>query len=158
MAPNPTSLGSALGISYRAIQEPVDGLAALRAGGRLLGWRGDGASSVTTLPIGAGHLVVFAGLMDEVNETDEDIALILLSHAYSADGPPLLTTLAAPTIARAGGLVTWSARLPGRRLKRGTELELLAMDPNRLGTLASSWILTAGTAANQSAAAFGSGS
>jgi hypothetical protein len=142
VAPVATPAGAALEISYRTAV-PLQSLVGVLSGGQGLGWSGDGGSSVTTVRIGGGAVVVFGGPVDENQDITQDMASILLSHAYDIAGPLSWTTVATSTFSHAGGRVTWSVKLPASAATNPTPVEIFAMDPNVFGTLTASWTVPA---------------
>jgi len=143
-APIPTAMAAALGISYRRTDVPLDADAAILAGGRLLGWVGNGASSVTALSQGRGTVLIFGGQVLEFQDLSIDISLILISRAYASQGAPTWTTVSARRIDGADGHISWTAKLhEGRAGARGP-VAVLAMDPDRWGTLIRSWVVSPG--------------
>jgi hypothetical protein len=61
-------------------------------GGRLLGYTGDGAVSIATVPAGKGTFILFGGMVLGP-QTSYDIAQILTSGIYLARGQPAFVTL-----------------------------------------------------------------
>jgi len=147
LGPGQSPMGAALEINYRSTSSPVAAISSRLAGGQLLGWYGDGASSVTALPVGKGSIVIFGGQVLQAADSSVDIATILISRAYAATGPPVWITVPASRIARAQGLVRWS--IPLQNPRGPQRISLFAMDPNRLGTLKTSWVASVGQASPQ---------
>jgi len=138
VAPVATPAGAALEISYRNAVPPQS-LVGTASGGQGLGWSGDGGSSVTTVGVGAGAVVVFGGPVDENQDITQDMAAILLSHAYDISGPLSYTTVSTSRFAAGGGRYSWSVKLPASAATSPHPIEIFAMDPNVFGTLTASW-------------------
>jgi hypothetical protein len=143
VAPLATAAGAALEISYRTAVPPQS-LIGVVSGGRNLGWSGSGgSSSVTTVAVGAGAVVVFGGPVNENQDITQDMASILLSHAYDISGPLSWTTVPTSRFAAAKGSLPWSVKLPASAATSPTPVEVFAMDPNVFGTLTASWTVPA---------------
>jgi hypothetical protein len=82
----PTSLASALDLSYRFTGVGVQRDPVIARGGRTLGWYSGQFSSISYMPRGRGGFLVFGGEVPDESSISVDLARILLARAIYAAG------------------------------------------------------------------------
>ncbi len=137
VAPDPSSLASALELSYR-ITSPPDGLLGNSSKGRRIGWVGRDESSITSHAVGKGTVVVFAGLVGENTNSTTDIIFILESNAYCIAGPVSVTNVLASHVSPDGRL---TLTFPNFHNNKAQLFQVFAFDPNLFGTLTRSFTI-----------------
>jgi hypothetical protein len=129
-----TPLGLALGTQYRFIWFPILEHSARADNGLDLGWRTGDFSSVESLPLGSGRIVLFGGPALDVTEVTTDVAILLMSRGYEAVSARN-SNVVRRLVGRAevhDSRITWTFALPAQ-LRGGGLLEVFAIDPNRFG-------------------------
>jgi hypothetical protein len=145
VAGDETPAAADLQFSFRTIASTASVYVPL-LGGTDIGWTSGPASSISTLPVGQGALVVFGGPVRENIDSTLDVANILMSRIYDIAGAVQSTTVPA-TRWPASGVVAWSVQLtqvlpPSPPLP----VELFAEDTDLFGTVTGSWVVArAGT-------------
>lgn len=95
-----------------------------------VGWIGNGQSSITTVTLGRGHLVVFAGLILNEHLVAPDLTRMILSGGAALAGRPARTDLP-PSIVQGGGTARWRVVLTSS----AHPVTVVALDPTVQGAV-----------------------
>lgn len=121
LATTPSPIAAALGLGFDSTAIAVVGTAIEARHGRVLGFTSGGLSSITSIPVGAGDVIMLSG--DSYNEEliSHDLSLLIASQA--AQGTGLIAT---DSLSAAPGTITWNVPLP---VTAGTTVVVEAFDP-----------------------------
>jgi hypothetical protein len=139
-AAHETAVGGALQLSFRSTAFGWSKQAIGCLHGEPIGWLGRRGSSVTAFPAGKGAVVVFAGQVLETSDLTHDLTSIIAAHAYDASGSA--STLVLDNARARRNVMRCVLKLPSAA--SSATLELVAVDPDPLGTMLASWTLRRG--------------
>jgi hypothetical protein len=144
IADDETEAAADLQLSFRAIASTASVYVPL-LGGTNIGWTNGPASSISTMPVGLGALVVFGAPVREDVDSTLDMTNILMSRIYDISGAPTSTTVL-PDRWPGSGVLRWTLpRTPGQS-SLSPPVELFAQDVDLFGTVTGSWVVTPASA------------